>query len=177
MFPAHAGMYPMSGVTFSCGGLPKWSNGADCKSVGFAFDSSNLSSPTTIPLLKQRLKTMLEKKEYWTEISKKFFGEMHGGDHEKKLVISTSYTDKEKTEIKCQILLNIETQMFLAWLIDGRYFYSMKPGLYETFCEDVGLENNWRMGVGVTVFLVLLVLCTIFVTYCIVSAMPPFPTY
>ena len=85
---------------------------------------------------------MPEKKEpeYWTEISKESFGSMCGGDHEKKLVIFTSYTDMERTEIKCQILIHLETHMFLARLIDGRYFYSTKLDLYDIFCEDVGFE-------------------------------------
>ena len=31
-----------------CGGIPEWLKGADCKSVGFAFDGSNPSSSTNL---------------------------------------------------------------------------------------------------------------------------------
>lgn len=45
------------------GGIPKWPTGADCKSAGIAFESSNLS-PTTMKfetLLRQGLFSFLDR--------------------------------------------------------------------------------------------------------------------
>ena len=51
--PAH-GTQPLQTRVRLPGEIPEWSKGADCKSVGYAFEGSNPSLPTSLLLFERK---------------------------------------------------------------------------------------------------------------------------